>query len=70
MSRTTTPADDLTLIAEVRARRRLGDRPLRLTVLAPYGAWIGCGVLRVLRVRERDAQTELVAGYDAYERVS
>lgn len=63
----------LVLVPEVEARRVLRDRRLRLHVLAPYGSWIGCGTLRVLRVIPRpardhaEAEVELTVGYEAYE---
>ncbi len=44
-------SEDLTLLPEVQARRKLRKQPVRIAVLAPYGAWIGCGVLRVLRLK-------------------
>ncbi len=44
-------SEDLTLIAEVQARRALRKQPIRIAMLAPYGAWIGRGMLRVLRLR-------------------
>ncbi len=59
------------LVPEVDARRQLRGQRLRLTVLAPYGAWLGCGALRVLRVKV-DAETgvaDLTAGYESYEPV-
>ena len=63
--------DDWALAPQVDAARALGDRSPRLVVLAPRGAWIGCGTLRVLRVRSReDDSIELTAGYESYERVS
>ena len=58
------------LMSEVRARRALRGHRLRLRLLAPYGAWLGCGALRVLRVkRSSDACTELMVGYESYERL-
>jgi hypothetical protein len=64
-------SDDLILMPEVQARRILGDRPIRLQMLAPYGAWIGRGALRVLRTRMLDAQgdkeVELTVGYESYQ---
>lgn len=57
------------LMPEVDARHALGDRRLRVSVLAPYGSWVGCGVLRVLRVKSADDGTaELTVGYESYER--
>ena len=58
------------LVPEVEARRALRDRRLRFSVLAPYGAWIGCGSLRVLRLKMNDDETaELTVGYESYERL-
>lgn len=52
---------------EVQARRVLGNRPIRLQMLVPYGAWIGRGALRVLRVKlNEDRSVDLTAGYEAY----
>lgn len=62
--------DDVTLVPEVQARRHLSARPLQLTILAPYGAWAGRGALRVLRVKDGDERTQIVAGYEGYERLS
>jgi hypothetical protein len=44
-------SEDLTLVPEVQARRQLRKQPVRIVVLAPYGTWIGCGMLRVLRLK-------------------
>lgn len=58
---------DVVLLPEVQARRALGDRRIRLHVLAPYGSWIGYGVLRVLRMKVNDEkEVELIAGYESY----
>jgi hypothetical protein len=55
---------------EVEARRALANRPIRLHTLVPYGSWIGCGVLRVLRLVAQDdaveAEVELTVGYESY----
>jgi hypothetical protein len=67
-----TAQPDLVLMPEVDARAALRGRVIRLSVLAPVGAWLGVGRLRVLRARERDAGgplVELVCGYESYERV-
>jgi hypothetical protein len=63
------------LVPEIEARRLLRDRRIRLRMLAPYGSWIGCGTLRVLRLKmldsaqaENDAEVELTVGYEAYRR--
>ena len=61
---------DVTLMKEVRARAALAGRPLRVSVLAPVGDWLGCGSLRVLRAAERAGTMELVCGYESYERRS
>ncbi len=63
-------SDDLVLVPEVQARRTLGNRPLRLQMLVPFGAWIGCGTLRVLRLKIDDTrdgkEVELMVGYESY----
>lgn len=62
---------DLTLVSEVEARRRLIGHALQLKLLAPYGAWLGCGALRVLRLRIGDDDVaELTVGYEMYERMA
>ncbi|HXB82524.1 MAG TPA: hypothetical protein VNU22_04135 [Candidatus Acidoferrum sp.] len=59
--------EELILVAEVQARRALRDHALRLHVLAPHGAWLGCGALRVLRLRiNEDRSADVVAGYESY----
>ena len=61
-------SDDLILMPEVQARRALAGRPIRLHTLVPYGSWIGCGALRVLRLKtEEDGSVELTVGYDSYK---
>ena len=56
---------------EVDARRALREHRLRLSVLAPYGAWIGCGALRVLRLKMNDDESAtLTVGYESYRRVA
>jgi hypothetical protein len=55
------------LVPEVEARRVLRDRRIRLRVLAPYGSWVGCGRLRVLRLKMDEAEVELTVGYEAYQ---
>ena len=59
-------SEDLVLVPEVQARRLLGEERIRLQVLAPFGAWIGCGVLRVLRLKADDGEVELTVGYESY----
>ena len=62
--------DDWVLAPAVEVRRALRDRQLRERVLAPHGAWMGCGTLRVLRVRTAgDESIELTTGYDSYQRL-
>jgi len=62
--------NELTLVPEVDARRALREHRLRLSVLAPYGAWIGCGTLRVLRLKMNDDESVLTVGYESYRRFS
>lgn len=58
------------LVPEVDARRALRGRRIRMHVVAPIGPWIGCGKLRVLRIRQIHGETEEIAemavGYEAY----
>ena len=57
------------LMPEVEARRALSGRRLRVNVLVPPGCWVGCGALRVLRVKMgEDGAADLTAGYESYER--
>ena len=60
--------EDPILAREVDARRALHGRRVKLSVLAPYGQWAGCGALRVLRLKIDEESAELVAGYERYER--
>ncbi len=62
------------LVPEVQARLALRDRRIRLQVLAPLGSWIGCGKLRVLRVKAHESvdagderEVELTVGYESYQ---
>ena len=56
------------LVPEVQARLALRGHALRLHVLAPYGTWIGCGALRVLRLKMNDDESaELTVGYESYQ---
>ena len=57
---------DLTLMTEVQARAALAGRPTHIAVLAPVGAWLGSGRLRVLRATEDAGMMHLVCGYEAY----
>ena len=60
-------SEELILVPEVQARRALRDHALRLHVLAPHGAWLGCGALRVLRLKiNEDRSADVVAGYESY----
>jgi hypothetical protein len=59
----------LILLPEVRARGQLEGRELSLRLLLPPYPALGLGVLRVLRIVEREGRTEIVAGYDGYERL-
>jgi len=63
-------ASSFALLPECEARALLGGRPLRLLVLRPPYPALGVGVLRVLRVAERDPVCEIVAGYERYERLT
>lgn len=67
-------ADNLTLMPEVDARAALAGRRVRFSVLAPIGAWAGCGTLRVLRAipllgEAGNDGMELICGYESYERM-
>jgi hypothetical protein len=58
---------DLILLREVEARRAFENRPIRLQMLAPFGAWLGQGALRVLRLRmDADGDVEMTVGYESY----
>ena len=59
-------AYELTLMPLVQARAALAGRRLHLSVLAPVGAWLGVGTLRVLRATETDDGIDLVCGYESY----
>jgi hypothetical protein len=61
--------DELPMTALVDARAMLPDARVQLRLLVPPYPALGCGVLRALRVREVAGCLELVAGYDAYERL-
>ncbi len=62
-------SDDLTLMPEVQARHVLADRAIRLHTLVPYGSWIGCGTLRVLRLKiDEDGSADLTVGYESYRK--
>jgi hypothetical protein len=57
------------MLPEVDARALLANRNLALRILRPPYAAVGVGALRVLRVIEREGRTEIVVGYDGYERL-
>ena len=57
------------MLPEADARALLGKRNLVLRILRPPYPAVGVGALRVLRVVEREGRTEMVAGYDGYERL-
>lgn len=59
--------EEMILLPEVQARRRLAGRIASLLVLSPIGAYAGVGTLRVLRIIEG---MHVVAGYDSYERLA
>lgn len=59
----------LMLLPEVEARALLAGRKLSFRVLLPPFPALGVGALRVLRVAERLERTEIVAGYERYERL-
>ena len=59
---------DLTLMTEVQARAALSGRPVSISVLAPLGAWLGVGRLRVLRAAEHMGIMHLMCGYESYEK--
>jgi hypothetical protein len=61
--------ESLALLPEVEARAVLSGRSLSFRLLRPPYAALGVGTLRVLRVVERAGRTEIVAGYDRYERI-
>jgi len=56
------------MMTDVQARRAVGDRRVRICVLAPVGTWMGSGALRVLRVRALDDGLDLTLGYESYVR--
>ena len=59
-------SEDLILLREVEARRRLGNRRIRFHMLVPYGEWFGSGALRVLRVKMHEDAVDLTVGYESY----
>jgi len=63
------PETALVMLPEVEARALLGDRRLAFRLLRPPYPALGLGTLRVLRVCDGDGVTQVVAGYDGYERL-
>jgi hypothetical protein len=61
--------DELPMTALVETRAILGERAIHLRLLLPPYPALGCGVLRTLRVSERNERIEIVAGYESYERL-
>jgi len=59
----------LALLPEAEARLVLAGRDLIFRLLTPPFVALGVGTLRVLRVVERGARTEIIAGYERYERL-
>ena len=62
--------DEIGMMPEVAARVLLRALPIDFSVLTPPYPVAGVGALRVLRVRERAGRYELVAGYEAYEKLA
>ena len=62
-------SSSLALLPEREVRSLLRDRDVSLQLLRPPYPAVGLGMLRVLRVRERDGVTQVVAGYERYERL-
>jgi len=60
---------DLILSGEVEARAALALRTLALRLLAPPYPALGLGRLRVLRLHERGATTEILCSYEGYARI-
>jgi hypothetical protein len=61
--------DDLILSPEVEARAALAGRKLTLRMLLPPYPALGCGRLRVIRLRDIGDTTELLCTYEGYERL-
>ena len=65
---------DLALMECAEARRlltpALAGRMMSFSVLHPVYPAVGCGKLRVLRIRETgEHRLEMIAGYESYERI-
>jgi hypothetical protein len=62
--------EELTMLPESEARRRLRDRELTYTLIAPPYPALGVGTLRVLRIRELAGDAlEVAVGYEQYQRL-
>lgn len=60
---------DLVLMPWVDARRKLAGRDHTLRILTPPYPAVGCGTLRVLRVRESGVwPLDVLCGYERYQR--
>ncbi|MBC5799682.1 MAG: hypothetical protein GIX03_02645 [Candidatus Eremiobacteraeota bacterium] len=59
----------LVLLPEPEARALLRERPIVWRLLRPPYPALGEGVLRALRVSEREGITELTVGYERYARL-
>ncbi len=57
------------MMTEVRARRILSERQVAFSILTPLYHALGCGKLRVLRIRQTGERLEMIAGYESYERL-
>jgi hypothetical protein len=54
----------------VEAREKLGGRIARFSILHPVVPSVGCGKLRILRIKECAEQSlDVTAGYESYERI-
>ena len=62
-------SSELVLVREVEAREALHGQPIRERILLPPYPAVGLGALRVLRVLQTGDATELVCGYEGYERL-
>lgn len=63
-------SDDLILSPEVDARAALSGRKVSLRMLLPPYPAVGCGRLRVIRLKEAaEGTTELLCSYEGYERL-
>ncbi len=61
--------DELPMMALVDARAMLRGHVMRLRMLVPPYPALGRGTLRALRFSESGEWIEIVAGYEAYERL-